>query len=328
MEIIKPDTTLTISLAFTDENGDAVTPSAARYRIDDVASGDEVLAWTNFTPATSTYDLIIEAAQNAIINSAQPTEKKLVKVEITYGTDNKKTDTYVYMVSDISDTYLSAIDDLVGGEVPLEDAEKIQALISAIKKYSGHRPYEVTEEVDGDGSFDYDLADLESWVDGFSVIKNVEYPVDDNDREDNSLQDDAWKIFKKSTGKYLRFLEDSPETGEQFRVTYTALHVCTNSLCTISASDETAVQMLAATNFCNMIAAYYAQTSDSVIQADSVDHKSKAAEYGARARTYKQEYCDHMGIKDGVVAAASVTRDQDAKPSWRGDGMTHPKRFR
>jgi len=49
----------------------------------------------------------------------------------------------------------------------------------AIKDHSRHRPLVVIEDEAGDGGFDYAVSDLASWAPGFSVIKTVEYPVDD-----------------------------------------------------------------------------------------------------------------------------------------------------
>ncbi|MFA5423042.1 MAG: hypothetical protein WC374_04225 [Phycisphaerae bacterium] len=224
--------------------------------------------------------------------------------------------------------YIAAISNLVGGELPLGEAEKIAAIGVAVKEHSKHYPQVVVEDETGAGVFDYALTLLASWKDGFSSIKKVEYPVDDTEAEASVLQDDAWAIYQKPTGKNLRFLEDEPAATESFRVTYTALHTCTDAACTIETAAEEAVQMLAAAHFCNMLATYYAQTSDSTIQADSVDHKSKASEYAARARTYRKLYFDFMGIEEGKTLPASVTRDQDAKPSWRSDNLTHPRKFR
>lgn len=224
--------------------------------------------------------------------------------------------------------FITAIGNLVGGSLPLGDPEKIYAINKAVKKYSADAPREVIEDEVGTGGFDYATALLSYWSDKFSVIKKVEYPVDDTDETANILADDAWIIYKKPAGTCLRFLEDNPAANESIRITYTALHVCDDIQSTIPPVDEEAVQMLAAAEFCDMLATYFAQTQDSTIQADSVDHKSKAAEYSARARTYRKGYFDHLGIVAGSVAPASVTRDQDAKTSWRGDGMTHPRKFR
>lgn len=225
-------------------------------------------------------------------------------------------------------TYITAINNLVGGSLPLGEPEKIFAINKAVKKYSGDSPRVVIEDEVGSGAFDYALTLLASWTDKFSSIKKVECPVDDTSEIPPILADDAWLIYQKPAGPFLRFLEDVPKATESIRVTYTALHTCDDSICTIPPVDEEAVQMLAAAGFCDMLAAYYAQTQDSLIQADSVDHKSKATEYANRARTYRKEYSDHLGIVQGSIAAASVTRDQDAATSHRGDQLTHPRKFR
>jgi hypothetical protein len=224
--------------------------------------------------------------------------------------------------------YITAIGHLVGGSLPLGEAEKIFAISAALKKYSGHRPQIVPEDEVGNGSFDYLLTLLAEWTEGFSTIKSVEYPVDDTKETAEILPDVAWQIYHKPAGKCLRLLEDTPEATESIRITYTALHTCTDAACTVPAYDEEALQILAASIFCEQLAAYYSQTSDSTIMADSVDHKSKASEYSSRARAYRKMYFDHLGIKEGETPAASVTRDQDKARSWAGDNMTHPRKYR
>ena len=219
--------------------------------------------------------------------------------------------------------YITAIGHLVGGELPLGEAVKIFAINASLKKYSGPRPRIVVEDEDGNGSFDYLLTLLADWTEGFSTIKSVEYPVDDTEEAAAILDDDAWQIYQKPAGKVLRFLEDTPEATEHIRIAYTALHTCTDAACTVPSYDEEALQILAASIFSDMLAAYFAQTSDSTMNADSVDHKSKASEYAMRARAYRKMYFDHLGIKEGETLAASVTKGQDLPGSWGADKMTH-----
>jgi len=228
----------------------------------------------------------------------------------------------------VRDDYIAAIDQLVQGEIPLDEADKILAIAMAVKTHSRHRPRVVVEDFDGDGEFDYAISDFASWSEDFSVIRTVEYPVDDDDQTPDILQDDEWMIYEKPSGKVLRFKEASPDATEDFRVTYTALHTCTDSACTVSDFDTEPVQALAAAYFCEMLATYYAQSGDSTIQADSVDHKSKADEYSRRARAYARIYYTHMGVDEGKTRAASVTKDQDMQASWASDKLTHPRRYR
>jgi len=224
--------------------------------------------------------------------------------------------------------YLTALGLLVSGTLPLGEAEKIAAINIAVYEHSKHRPRIVIEDESGAAAFDYAVTALAAWVDGFSVIKSIEYPVDDTDEEADVLQDDQWTLYKKPAGDFIRFLEDKPAATESFRVTYTAPHSCTDSACTVKAADEFAVQMLAAAHFCDMLATFYAQTQDSNIQADSVDHKSKGSEYASRAKTWRKKYFDHLGIAEGKTPAASVTLDGDLKGSWAGEKITHPKKYR
>lgn len=225
-------------------------------------------------------------------------------------------------------TYIDAIDQFVQGEIPLVDSDKVLAIAQAIKTHSRHNPRIVAEDVDGDGSFDYAVSGLASWSEGFSVIKQVEYPVDDDDETPDILQDDAWMMYRKPAGRVLRFLADTPSADEDLRVTYTALHTCTGLACTVDDYDEEAVQALAAGFFCDMLATYFSQDQDSTIAADSVEHSSKAKNYAARARTLKKMYYDHMGVVEGKAGAASVSHDQDKNASWGADKLTHKGRYR
>jgi len=225
--------------------------------------------------------------------------------------------------------YITAVGQLVSGEIPLDEADKVLAISMAIKEHSRHRPQVVVVDITGDGGFDYAIATyLTSWSEGLSTIKTVEYPVDDDDETPDILQDDEWMVYEKPTGKVLRMREDSPTTSESVRVTYTALHTCTDSACTVEDFDEEAVEVLCASYFCDMLGTYYAQSMDATIGADSVDHMGKSRNYAARAKTYRKMYFDHLGIKEGQAPAASVTRDQDMPGSWGSEKLTHRKKYR
>ena len=97
---------------------------------------------------------------------------------------------------------------------------------------------------------------------------------------------------------------------------------------TIPESDQDAVCNLAASLCSGALASAYAQVSDSTITADSVDHKSKSQEYASRAKAQKQNYMNHLGLKEGDVAAASVVKDLDLDYPWGGDRLTHPRKSR
>lgn len=229
--------------------------------------------------------------------------------------------------------YYRALGELVPGTHSVGLEEQLNAINSALALHSKHRPLEKVEDVAGTGGFDYALSDLEYWADGFSRIVTVEYPVDDTSPDPSVLvEGDDWAIYRKPAGQVLRFLAATPETDETIRVTYTARQSFNeDDVCSVAEADDSAVQKLAASLFCRILAAAYAQDQDSTIQADSVDHGSKRREYEAQAGKYRTEYDEHMGLgkaKDGTLKAACATQDWDTKPPSGWDWLTHPNRRR
>jgi len=69
-----------IQVMFSDEDGNEVTPDSGTYRIDDVLTGTAIKAVTAFIPESNAYDIHISSAENAIINSSEVYEKKLVTI--------------------------------------------------------------------------------------------------------------------------------------------------------------------------------------------------------------------------------------------------------
>jgi hypothetical protein len=212
----------------------------------------------------------------------------------------------------------------------LTSEEKERFIQEAVRIYSKHRPRIIVKEITGDGSYDYPVAtNLAFWIADFSAIRSVEYPADE--REPIFLEegiDKDFTVFQKEAGLYLRFLNDVPSASEKIRVTYTGIHVLSDSESTILEIDQDALCNLAASLSSGALASAYAQTSDSTITADSVDHMSKSREYAARARVQKQTYLDHLGIKEGEAAPASAIKDAKTNYPGGSDRLTHPRRTR
>ncbi|MCE5265677.1 MAG: hypothetical protein LLG97_19385 [Deltaproteobacteria bacterium] len=222
--------------------------------------------------------------------------------------------------------YITTVQGLVPGDYPQGETSIILAIGQAIKEYSKHRPRVVPEDEAGAGAFDYAVTLFAEWSQGFSLIQQVEYPVDDTDPEANVLDEDAWKIYSKPSGDCLRFLEDEPAVGETFRVTYTTLHTCTDAACTVSAIDEEAVETLAAAHYCEILATWFSQSQDSTFEADVVNHTSKARDFAARARAFREIYRKHLGLKENdTVPAAAAVGDMDLKYPGGGERLTHPR---
>lgn len=228
--------------------------------------------------------------------------------------------------------YIAALGSLVPGDQPVSSvaltAMQNKAISKAMDAHSKYRPRRVVADVSGSGAFDYAISGLTGWQDNFSVILQVEYPVDDTDETADILDPETYQLYDKPAGRYLRFLEDKPAATETFRATYTARHTCTVSACSVDAGDTEAVQSLAAYFLCRMLAAAHALDQDATIQADVVNHGGRRKEYEALARAYKGEYNEHMGVVDGKPKAACAIQDQDVNFAGGADRLTHPRRHR
>ena len=98
---INERTSLTLTVAFTDEDDQPVTPDSATYRIDDIASRTNILPATAFPSLLSSVDLEITSAQNRIIKERKPSEIRTVTVEFDYDTDKHGTKQYEYRVNNL-----------------------------------------------------------------------------------------------------------------------------------------------------------------------------------------------------------------------------------
>ena len=94
-------TTYLITVEFTDEDDNAVIPASLTYRIDDVASGQEILDNTVVYPSEATYDLIVESENNTILNEALFTEQRRVTVIAAYGDGRTVTGEHYYLVKNL-----------------------------------------------------------------------------------------------------------------------------------------------------------------------------------------------------------------------------------
>jgi len=95
---VNEQSSITITVSFTDEDGAPVTPDAATYRIDDKESRTEILDTTSFPSLSSSVDLEITSAQNAIIRERNQSEIRRVTVEYDYGSGKHGTAEYRYRV--------------------------------------------------------------------------------------------------------------------------------------------------------------------------------------------------------------------------------------
>jgi acylphosphatase len=139
-----------IPITFLDRLGQAVIPTRASYRIDDLGSGSEVRGDTEITQLDSTINIGITETDTAILDPvANEYESRVVLIEYEYGVGG---DTGTQAVQF---KVLSGLQEGAVGQVDLSDSSYYQVVPSAIWR---HNTYEVGGRVTLTGRFRYGTA--------------------------------------------------------------------------------------------------------------------------------------------------------------------------
>jgi hypothetical protein len=97
MDIVNEGTSLVVTLSFFSETEVAVTPTSGSYRIDDLVTGEEIIGDTNMESLGETCDILIDGADNVLLNTDLASETHVLTASIIYGNSpNEKTCTGEY----------------------------------------------------------------------------------------------------------------------------------------------------------------------------------------------------------------------------------------
>lgn len=206
----------------------------------------------------------------------------------------------------------------------LPQSEKDLLIAAAVKSYSKDRPLIKVYDIPGSGSYDLQLPS--DWVEGFSVIKGVEYPA--GGRTPQMLEPEDYTIYQTATGVKLRMLAHLPQAGETVRLSYTTLHTAEETSSSVPAGDFDAVCHLAGALVCLALASKYAQMSEPTLGAEYINYRTRAAQYSQLAQELRKLYLEHVGRAQAEAPAASVTKDLDTTFPWGGDYLFHGKKWR
>jgi hypothetical protein len=172
------------------------------------------------------------------------------------------------------------------------------------------------------------------WIDDVSELLRVEYPLHDTPPTYLEAEDDVTVITAPTATSArfkLLFLNDVPGATERFAVHYTKPHIfgATASQNTIQDNHIQAISYLAAALACKQLAAFYSQSGDNLIQADSVNSQQKNPSYLNLSRAYFDYYYTFFKIDpNGKARAAGINVDMDRKFSFGGEFFTHPRHWR
>lgn len=102
MERVNEKSTAYLSVTFRNKAGAAQAPATARYRIDDVATGQPVRAETEIAETGSTVELTLTVDDNTLKNPLGATEQRRVTVVAEYGTGDAVRSEYIYEVVNLA----------------------------------------------------------------------------------------------------------------------------------------------------------------------------------------------------------------------------------
>jgi len=195
-------------------------------------------------------------------------------------------------------------------------------LAEALSVFSRDYPRVRVVDIAGTGAYQYDLP--ADWVEGFSAVVRLEYPV--GQRPPVYLEADDYMVYRDTSGEKLLLVSHLPQSGETLRLTYTTTYT-EAALEEIPQVMQEGVCLLAAALCCEALSRSYAQGTQPTIAVDAVDYGEKSDVYARRAKELQERYAEFMGKASGVRPASGV-RDWDVNYPWGEDRLTHPKKQR
>ena len=220
--------------------------------------------------------------------------------------------------------FQTAVDELVRDDAgKIATAERDRAIARAVTRYSADRPRLVVGDVTADGSNFLPLPT--AWADAETQITGLEYPI--GEWPISLISPEWFGVVPSPTGDEIR-LAGVIINGEAVRVSMTVPHTLSATTDTLPNAHLEAVASYAAALLMDQLASLHSGDTDSTIQADSVEHRSQAQEYAARARTYRARYAEMLGIDPKRLRPAGVAVNLSQPDSRGHDRLTHPNRHR
>ena len=212
-------------------------------------------------------------------------------------------------IGEIREKVKTRVQDDAGHLVAAEMAGDIDpAILAALTEYQLQRPRERVAKVQGTGGFDYALdggsPKLPGWQEGFSDVLEIVHPYAAATQNPTPLDRTEYAVVRLDTGLFLRFRAASPGVAEFFLATYTTAHTIDAATSTVVATDDEALADLAASFAFLKLAARYAQSTDSSIQADAVDRRTKPDIYRSLSGDYRKRYEAKLELGDKALSAA------------------------
>lgn len=218
--------------------------------------------------------------------------------------------------------YQTLVTDLVRDDAgKISVGQRDSAIGGAVERYSQDRPVEKVQDLAGvSGQL---IALPAAWEVEFSTLKSLEYPV--GDVPPSFLANDTWAFYRDTDALRIMLAASLP-AGSTVRAVFTVRHTLTTLVDTIPTSRREAVAKLAAASLCDQLAAFYANDTDSTIGAGMTQGQTKSQAYAARARDYRKQYQDALGVTDKTAQPASAVGSLRPKDGHGQPYLYHPPR--
>lgn len=205
----------------------------------------------------------------------------------------------------------------------LSSPERDRAIAAAVGTYSRDRPRLLVVDVEAVGTRRLPLPT--GWVQDFSALAQIEYPID---QIPAAKIDVARTQFYRGPSGLLIEVPDAILSGADVRITFSAPHTVDSATDTTPSADRHAIACLASAMLCEQLASHYATESAPTIGADTVNHADKSRTFAGRARSYRKEYETQLRIDTTRQVSASVVVDLDNTNSDGTARLFHPRLLR
>lgn len=217
--------------------------------------------------------------------------------------------------------YQTLVVDLIRDDAArIATTERDRAITAAVERYSKDRPKVAVEDLTPTGANTVPLP--AGWVTDFSTLRALEYPV--GNVPPTMIDTTRYSFYQTPSAEVIQVVDSVAVTAGSVRATYTIKHTVSGVADTIPLGDREPVACWAAAILCDELAAFYSGGTDSTIQADSVEGRSKAQEYSARAKALRKRYLDELGVDDKRSQPAGAVVELKRPDSWGGPRLNHP----
>ncbi len=100
MSIYNEGDSFSIRVKLFDEDGAAVVPDTARYKIEDLTSGRNIRAYTDLAVAAE-MDVSITSSDNVILSERSRLERRQLVIQTNHGEDDQRVGTYEWDVRNL-----------------------------------------------------------------------------------------------------------------------------------------------------------------------------------------------------------------------------------